>query len=66
MPSTLRISFSDPDVEVPDISDKLENDQWLRADGECLCVCGYWYKRHLNVKDHDWLTVLCDNTLVKL
>lgn len=40
---------------------------WRRASGEVNCsVCGKQCNRHPNVEGYEWLTVLCDGSLVKL
>lgn len=46
---------------------KVENNEWTRAAGECLCpVCQHEYSRHPSMEGYEWLTILCNGTLVKL
>lgn len=43
------------------------NVKFDRAAGDCICgICGKEYIRHPMHDPILWLTVLCDNTLVKL
>lgn len=48
------------------ILNNIEKGNWQRADGDCLCKCCLPYKMHKNVRGDEWLTILCDLTLVKL
>lgn len=53
-------------MKVPRIIKRIISDDWCRAGGECICKCGAEYNRHKNVEGYDWLTILCDGSLVKL
>lgn len=61
------MTFKDYKQEVPNIEERLINDEMKRAAGDCIClVCNKKYQRHPVVKDYEWLNVLCDGSLVKL
>jgi hypothetical protein len=50
-----------------DIKNKMDVGDWCRADGICTCpVCGGLYKAHKNVAGMEYMTLLCNETLVKL
>lgn len=50
------------------ILEHINIDKWFRASGECICTCGLKYKQHKDYKVNEflYLTLLCDNSLVKL
>ncbi len=66
--NTLITKFSETTIRMTqEISIKLDMAQWYRADGDCLCpACGQPYKRHKNIEENEWITVLCTGDLVKL
>lgn len=47
---------------------KIDNDEWYRAGGECVCGCGKYYKDHIciEVNESFHLNRLCNGDLVKL
>ncbi len=46
---------------------EIEAGDWHRASGEVPCSeCDKHYNRHPNVEGFEWLTILCDGSLVKL
>jgi hypothetical protein len=50
-----------------EMSIRLDLGQWYRADGDCLCpVCRQPYKKHKNIAGMEWITVLCNDELIKL
>lgn len=55
---------------VPTLDQKLKADrhEWHRAGGNCVCaICGEIYYKHPYFSEpYEWLTLLCDGTLVKL
>lgn len=48
------------------IKKKVDEGDWYRAAGDCLCPCGKEYSRHKNIPGFEWLTILCNGHLVKL
>lgn len=53
--------------EVPNIEERLENDEMRRAGGECICeICGKTYLSHPPILGYEWLNILCDDRIVKL
>jgi hypothetical protein len=50
-----------------EITIKMDLGEWYRADGDCLCpICHQPYKRHKNIEGMEYMTLLCNNQLVKL
>lgn len=66
MSDTTIKKFSQNLHKVDDIEKRLQNDDFLRADKDCLCKCGKPYWLHKNVEGYEWLTILCNGSLVKL
>lgn len=49
--------------------DKIDNDEWFRAGGECECpICGKLYKQHqcYEFSDMFHLNLICTGDFVKL
>lgn len=54
-------------ITVPNIRERLENDDMVRAGGDCVCeICGKKYIDHSVIKDYEWLNILCNDKIVKL
>lgn len=64
--NTVIEKITDFTIDVPYVKERIEKGDFVRAGGECECECGKQYIRHKNVEGYEWLTVLCDGTLVKL
>lgn len=46
---------------------QIENDNWLRASGDCLCpVCGREYRQHPAWQEVPTFVLLCDGSVMKL
>lgn len=51
----------------PALVAQIEQGDWVRASGLCVCpVCGKLYYDHPYLVGFEWLTLLCDGSLVKL
>jgi hypothetical protein len=49
------------------VLEKIRDNDWQRASGQITCIkCGKEMNRHPNVEGYEWLTILCDGSLVKL
>lgn len=47
--------------------ERIEEGEMYRASGDCVCpTCGKLYYDHAHLTDYEWLTILCDGSLVKL
>jgi hypothetical protein len=65
---TLIKKFSESTTPViQEISIKMDLGEWHRADGNCICpICRKPYKAHKNVEGMEYMTLLCNDQLVKL
>lgn len=55
-----------PEKIDPAIVKRIEDGEWKRAGGGCFCVCGNMYSEHRPILGANFLTLLCDNRIVKL
>lgn len=49
-------------------ADKIHRHIWHRASGDCICSsCGRIYYKHPYFQEpYEWITLLCDGSMVKL
>ena len=55
-----------PEKLSPEDREQIENNDWHRAGGACLCVCGLQYRQHRPLLGASFLIKLCDGRMVKL
>jgi hypothetical protein len=65
---TLIKKFSESTTPVTqEITIKMDLGEWYRAGGDCLCPgCRQPYNRHKSVEGMEYMTLLCNDQLVKL
>lgn len=53
--------------KVPNIQERLDNDEIRRAGGDVVCnICGKRYIEHPVIEDFEWLHITCNDKIIKL